>query len=43
VKERKPYEKPKVTRILIRPQESVLRGCKVDIGSPCDLILSLGS
>jgi len=28
MKERKPYEKPEVTRIVLRPEESVLAACK---------------
>ena len=30
MEERKPYEKPEVTRIVLRPEESVLAACKAD-------------
>ncbi len=41
--ERKPYEKPQVTRIPIRPQESLILVCKVLDDIVCGATLDFGS
>ncbi len=41
MKERKPYEKPKVTRIVVQPGESLIVYCKADVG--CEGLFDVGS
>jgi hypothetical protein len=41
MKERKPYEKPKVTKIPVQPEESLIMPCKADAG--CSLVHDVGS
>ncbi len=41
MKERKPYEKPQVTRILVQPEASLIIPCKGD--PPCVVLWDFGS
>ncbi len=41
MKERKPYEKPEVTKIVVDPSESLIIPCKADAG--CSLVHDVGS
>ncbi len=43
MEERKPYEKPQVTKIPIRPQESLLDNCKQLDDIACQGLLDFGS
>ena len=43
MKERRPYEKPQVTRIPIRPQESLIDNCKTVAQGLCELSFEFGS